>query len=80
MRNHKSKLVQKLAEKVQAMSQEEALAKLQPEAKQKEPKVEKKNQPILKASLKSKPSAKNKPLASTRARRKVLRKHPQTRP
>ena len=46
LRKHKSKLVQKLAEKLSGMSRDEALAELQPEARQKG-KPKKKLQPSL---------------------------------
>ena len=55
-------------------NREEVLAELQPEAKQKEPKVKKNPSLAFKASLKSKPSAKNMPSAKHNTKEKGLQK------
>ena len=73
LRKHKSKLVQKLAEKLSGMSRDEALAELQPEARQKG-KPKKKLSLAFKASIKNKASCKTKPSAKLKSLKKKAEK------
>ena len=73
LRKHKSKLVQKVAEKLSGMSRDEALAELQPEARQKS-KPKKKLSLAFKPSIKNKASCKTKPSAKLKSLKKKTEK------
>ena len=79
LRKHKSKLVQTVAEKLSGMSRDEALAELQPEARQKS-KPKKKLSLAFKASIKNKASCKTKPSAKLKSLKKNLKNKLQLKP
>ena len=70
LRKHKKNLCKKLAQKVQGMSREEALAELQDEVRQEKGKAKNKPSLAFKASTKNKASLKTKPSAKLKSKKK----------